>query len=219
MKIKLMVIAIALFTFIQTGAAVLAQQSGPAAARQSAAQGRHCVEQVHQIPEGSDPAQLPDEAPATATCFRTFAQALQAATGATSGIDPNITPADVTDELLASLAATSAAASPNAPAAPASTIIGVGYSSANYTGYTLITSVGNSVGCATGYSYYNSSPPRGWWNDQISSYRGYNGCAAVYLFEHASYQGAVLRCNWCSSLAALDNRTSSRQWHRTSGHY
>lgn len=219
MKIKLMVIAIALFTLIQTGAAVLAQQAGPAATRPAAAQGRHCVEQAYQIPEGSDPAQLPAEAPAAATCFRTFAQALQAATGATSGIDPNITPADVTDELLASLAATSAAASPNAPAAPASTIIGVGYSSANYTGYTLITSVGNSVGCATGYSYYNSSPPRGWWNDQISSYRGYNGCAAVYLFEHASYQGAVLRCNWCSSLAALDNRTSSRQWHRTSGHY
>ena len=226
MKNKLLVIAIGLFSLILTTVAIShAQQEGASANQPSAARGRHCVAQVYEIPEGMDPAKLTAEAPAAdaaapaATCFRSFAEALQAATGATSGIDPNITPADVTDEMLMSLAATAAAAAePTASVGPAaSTVIGIASSGPNYTGATL-TFRGYSVGCTTGYAYGLPVPPSGW-NDVESSYRAYLGCNAVYHFEHTSYRGAVLRCNWCAGLGLLDNRTSSWQFYRSAPHY
>jgi hypothetical protein len=221
MKSKILVIAIALFSLVLTGAtASYAQQ---AAGRPAAAQGRHCVIQVHELPEGSDPAQLAADAPAAgapaARCFPTFAEAVQAATGLTGGIDPNLKPGDLTDELLDSLAAAAATTGSAAPTAPAATrIIGVDYSGSNYSGSTHTWYVNNSVGCTTGISYYYSSPPSGW-NDRVSSYRAYAGCVAAYHFEHANFQGAVLRCNWCSGFGAMDNRASSWLWFRTSGHY
>ncbi len=223
MKSKLLVIATLLFTLILGGAAVTSAQEATTASRPAAAQGRHCVAQVYQMPEGSDPAALPPEAPAAeapaARCFRTFAEALQVATGVPSGIDPNITPADVTDELLTSLAAMSVAANTTAPeAAATTTVIGIDFSGSNYSGSTHTWYVNNSVGCTTGYSYYYGSPPSGW-NDRISSYRAYGGCAAAYHFEHTGYGGAVLRCNWCSGFGAMDNRASSWLWYRSGGHY
>ena len=230
MKNKLLVIAIGLFSLILTGVAVsYAQQEGASVDRSAAARGRHCVAQAYQIPEGMDEADLTAEAPAAdtaapaATCFRSFAEALQAATGATSGIAPNITPADVTDELLTSLTTSAVptdAASAAGPAAPAATrVIGIHYTGSSYTGSTHTWVVGNSLGCTTGYSYTYPNLGGTWLNDVISSYRAYGGCAATYHFQHAYFLGPVLRCNWCSTFDALDNRVSSIKWYRTPPHY
>lgn len=223
MKSKILVLAIALFTLILSGAAVSAQQAGPAAGRPAAAQGRHCVAQAYQVPEGSDPAQLAVEAPAAevpaaATCFPTFAQAIAAATGVSSGVDPNLKPSDVTDELLTSLAET-AAAEVEPSAATATRVIGIHYTGSNYTGSSYTWIVWNSVGCNTGISYSYANLGGTWLNDTISSYRALGGCAATYHFEHAYFTGAVLRCDWCPRMHALDNRTSSLLWYRSTPHY
>lgn len=225
MKSKLLVFVTLLFTLVLTGAAITsAQEAAPAAGRESTARGRHCVAQAVQIPDGSDPAaeaattETPAAQAPAALCFRTFAEALGVATSVSSGIDPNLTPADVTDELLTSLAAMSVAANPAGPAAATSTVIGIDFSGSNYSGSTFTWWVGNSVGCYTGIGYY-STPAPGGWNDRISSYRAYGGCTAAYHFEHANFGGAVLRCNWCSGFGAMDNRTSSWRWYRSSGHY
>lgn len=227
MKSKLLVIAISLFSLVVTGIGVsYAQQEGGLTNRPAAARARHCVAQAYQVPEGSDPAALTEEelavetASPAATCFPTFAEALQAATGATSGIDPNLKPADVTDEMLIRFtqsAAEVAAVDTSAPAA--TTVIGIHYTGSNYTGSTHIWSVPNSVGCTTGYVYSYANLGGTWLNDTISSYRAYGGCAATYHFEHASFAGAVLKCNWCSRMHALDNRTSSLLWYRSAPHY
>lgn len=221
---KLLVIAIAMLGLILTGVAVShAQPTAPASTRPAATRGRHCVSQAYRAPEGSDLAELPDvsaavAAEAAATCYPTFAEAFQAATGAPS-VDPNITPADVTEELLTSLAAMSAAAAdPAAPQAPTSVIIGIDFSGSNYSGSTN-TWWGAGSGCTTtSVYYYRSTAPSGW-DNRVSSSRAYSGCAAAYHFEHPYWAGAVLRCNWCSSYGAMDNRTSSWLWYRSAPHY
>lgn len=221
---KLLVIAIAMLGLILTGVAVSrAQPAAPASTPQAATRGRHCVSQAYQAPDGSDLAELTATgaaltAEASATCYTTFAAAIQAATGAPS-VDPNITPADVTDELLTSLVAMSAAAAnPTAPQAPTSVIIGIDFSGSNYSGSTL-TWWGAGSGCTTTSSYYYRSTAPSGWDNRVSSSRAYAGCAAAYHFEHPYWAGAVLRCNWCSSFGAMDNRTSSWTWYRTTPHY
>ena len=218
MKNKLVVILILLVSLLLTSAAVSYAQPAAPVVERAGQSGRHCIAEVQ---VGTDDtaadATLPaEEAPApAATCFGTFAEALGAVTGAPAGIDPNIKPADVTDEMLSSLAQQAQAF---APAPMATTVLSIEYSGSGYSGSTYIWYADNSVGCSTGIFYYASTPPSGW-NDRISSSRGYGGCAAIYHFEHSNFGGAVLRCNACSGYGAMDNRSSSWRFYRTSPHY
>lgn len=224
MKNKLVVIVILLVSLLLTSAAVSYAQPAAPVVERAAQSGRHCIAQaqVASTDDTAAPTLSPEEAAAApapaATCFGTFAEALGAVTGAPAGIDPNIKPADVTDEMLSSLAQQAQASAPATAAPTVTTVLSIEYSGSGYSGSTFTWYTNNSVGCSTGYSYSAATAPSGW-NDRISSSRGYGGCAAIYHFEHSYYGGAVLRCNACSSYGAMDNRTSSWQFYRTSPHY
>ena len=218
MKNKLVVILILLVSLLLTSAAVSYAQPAAPVVERAGQSGRHCIAeaQVGTDDTAADATLPAEEAPApAATCFGTFAEALGAVTGAPAGIDPNIKPADVTDAMLSSLAQQAQAF---APAPMATSVLSIEYSGSGYSGASLTFYVSNSVGCYYDNYYFSSTAPSGW-NDRVSSSRGYSGCGAIYHFEHSNYGGAVLRCNACSSYGAMDNRTSSWRFYRTSPHY
>lgn len=213
---RLLIAIVALFGLLLTSSALLyAQPEAPAQQEEAPGRKKHCIARAEQLAEGFQPDAAGEQdaaaptAPAPAPevkCFATFDEAFQAATGATTKLPAGATAAQLTEDTLAALGPT------------ASTIIGIDYRDSNYRGAYLIWYVNNSVGCVTGYTYGSPTAPLGW-NDVVSSHRSYGGCYRTYLFEHAYYGGAVLRCNWCSSMGAMNDRTSSWLWYRDGLHY
>ncbi len=153
---------------------------------------RHCIVRIEPLPPGRTASEMSD-----ATCFDSFADAINAATGGTVRLSSTVQPGDVTQEMLA-------------PAAQ--TVISIDYSGANYQGSTLVWYVNNSYGCYTGWSYANPTMPSGW-NDVVSSSHSYGGCNHNPHYEHTYYGGALIFCT-CATMGVMDNQTSSEKWYQ-----
>lgn len=91
------------------------------------------------------------------------------------------------------------------------TVIAIDYADPNYLGPTYTWTTSHANGCYDGTGYGAGEMPATW-NDAVSSSQSFQGCADNRLWEHAYFSGASIRCNPCSSMGVMDNRTSSRQW-------
>jgi hypothetical protein len=88
----------------------------------------------------------------------------------------------------------------------ASVLVGIEYSSSGYGGSSLSLYGSSGSGCYGGVTYGFSSLPSGW-NNVISSAQGFNGCTGRH-YDATGYGGTFINCT-CSSMGAMDNRTSS----------
>jgi hypothetical protein len=89
-----------------------------------------------------------------------------------------------------------------------SILVGIEYTSSGYGGSTLSLYGSSGSGCFGGVTYGFSSLPGGWSN-VISSAQGFNGCGGRH-FDSTGYGGSFIQCSdSCSSMGAMDNRTSS----------
>ncbi len=87
-----------------------------------------------------------------------------------------------------------------------SVLVGIEYSSSGYGGSSLALYGSSGSGCYGGVTYGFSSLPGGW-NNVISSAQGFNGCDGRH-YDATGYGGSFVDCT-CSSMGAMDNRTSS----------
>ncbi len=151
---------------------------------------RHCVVQIEPLQPGQQASEMLEP-----VCFDSFSEAIDAATQGAVRLPPTTKPNEFTAEMLA----------------PASTtVIGIDYSSSNYSGTSLVWTASNTVGCTTGLTYAAPTMPSGW-NDVVSSARTYGGCNRSPHYEHTYYSGAVLTCP-CATMGVMDNATSSEKW-------
>jgi hypothetical protein len=88
----------------------------------------------------------------------------------------------------------------------ASVLLGIEYSSSGYGGSSLSLYGSSGSGCYGGVTYGFSSMPSGW-NNVISSAQSFNGCLGRH-YDATGYGGTFINCT-CSSMGAMDNRTSS----------
>lgn len=177
----------------------LAEEPAPLAAPDSELE--HCVMRADATPIGQDTEDPPPSAVSSEPpqCFRTFSEAIRAATGGGVVLPEGATP-DQLDE----------AALRSAP--PGRHVIGIEYWDANHKGasYTFW----NDVTC-TGSSFSVRRLPNRRWNDKISSARAFANCNHSYHYEHDDFKGAVKDCRRsCGSLGALNDHTSSIKWTR-----
>lgn len=145
-------------------------------------------------------------------CFDTFSEALSTATARRVQLPPTFRSGDLTPELLAALLV--AAPSPDPRAAASSTVVGIDWWDANFTGSTYIWYVDNPNGCYDGSRYAYPGMPAGW-DNQVSSARGYQGCNNYIHFEHPDFGGAQINCdtgNKCATMGIMNDQTSSEKW-------
>ncbi|UWF77687.1 MULTISPECIES: hypothetical protein [Microbacterium] len=94
--------------------------------------------------------------------------------------------------------------------AAASYALGTIYSYPGYGGRSYTATASNP--CSAGYSYSFSNLGSIGWNDDIDSFRSYNGCA-TRVWEHTSFSGAYYGYySYSSDMGSWRNRASSIRW-------
>lgn len=158
--------------------------AAPAAAQ------RHCIAQAAR-------ADTPAKSVPVATCFPSFAQAIDAATGGATRLPASFKAADLTRGHLRP---------------SVQTVISIDFVDANYSGNTLTWYVDNADGCLAG-PYVANEMPSGW-NDVVSSAKTYDSCGSNKHFEHIYLGGAWIDCQGsaCSWMGAMNDATSSETW-------
>jgi hypothetical protein len=140
-------------------------------------------------------------------CYRTFAEAVSAATGGQVRLDRDATPNDLTDHVFKRArkkASVQAEASHQ-------TIIGVAYRDWRYNGSHLLFTTNSPNGCRTGQTFsYNLSRV---FDNRISSAMSFQGCWATY-YENANFTGARMTINDHPSFSALNDKASSVRFTR-----
>ncbi|HZI97190.1 MAG TPA: hypothetical protein VFD41_06650 [Actinomycetales bacterium] len=91
----------------------------------------------------------------------------------------------------------------------AATVIGISYEDTGFGGSSWVHSVG-SGGCTSTTGYSISSLSGTSWDNRISSALTYANCQAQY-WEYANFGGALKLCG-CSSMQAMNDKTSSIRW-------
>jgi hypothetical protein len=166
---------------------------GSAPAETSAAPAaRHCVAEIAPAAENAK-----ESAVGAASCYKTFAAAMAAATDNTVVLSPDATPQSVSE----------------ADIAPAATrVIGIDYDGTYYTGGSYIWYARNIYGCFGGRSYRANMPS--YFNNRLSSTRGFNGCRRNTSYDGYYQTGYWVRCfaNCVYIGGVLNNRTSSKRW-------
>ena len=164
---------------------------------------RHCVVRLEAA--GSEASQMP--APREPECYSTFRDAIFFATGG-SVLLPSKQPFRVQLEILDQ----DLKARQEEMSATSTFVAAIDYEHINYGGSSLVWQI--SGPCTPSNWFYANGMPSSWWNDRVSSTRGYSDCGKNILFEHANRTGGSLTC-WpnCSSVGWMNDRTSSREWH------
>lgn len=189
-SLGLLALAVLTFAF----AAPVSASGVPLSARGGAAQ--HCVMNLEAVPGRHGQARI-----ATTTCFRTFAEALNHATGGFANARVGLQPKDVTSQMLPASTLTSV-------------VLGIDYQYSNYNntiaGWTATWTA--SSGCTSSLSWTVSNVGSRY-NDQISSAKAFSNCNKYHHYEHENYGGAVLTCRPnCDYMGVMDNQTTSLSW-------
>lgn len=150
-------------------------------------------------------------------CYPTLQDAIYDATNGSTLLDPSITPARLTPDMLTPAAPSGPGPAPATPATtpivPYTTYVtGYDYSDAYFGGSTL--TFERSSQCSSSVSYVGNYS--GAWNNVISSSQaGYSNCN---VFTHYDYYGsganggAYIRCT-CQTMGAMNDASSSYYLH------
>lgn len=160
--------------------------------------GRHCVNHLEHLAGSAREARV-----VSVICFSTFADALNHATGGRANARAGLTPNAVTASMVESEAGTLA-----------TVVIGIDWQYPNYSnvGWTAVWEA--SGGCTTTQSWALSYVGA-FYEDKISSAKGYSNCNRFHHWEHPSYGGAVLICRPnCATMGLMNDQTSSLSWDR-----
>lgn len=169
--------------------------------------GQALAEPVSGSPARSCVVTLPPEdgrdAPSAPRCYDSLAEAVSAVTGDAVHIPPHSN--TLTQDQL------------DAGKRDASTkrgtksrrIIGIEYEHSGYRGTSKVYNV-NAGSCRSGGTYRDGDLSDDPLNDEISSARSYEGCTSTH-YQHSGFSGMEHDCR-CSSMEAMNDRTSSIRW-------
>jgi hypothetical protein len=131
-------------------------------------------------------------------CYGTLAEALSAGTDGSVQLDASVTPATLTQRVLA-----------QATVRRGAVVIGTEYTNVGFGGESSsFTAPDTCVGVSYEVSYVGNA-----WNDDFASGKGFGGCDHNKKFENSNFGGDVLTCTpTCNDYAALRNRVSSLRW-------
>jgi hypothetical protein len=155
---------------------------------------RHCVAELAPISAGSRISAMKQ-----GSCYPTFAAAMAAATDNTVSLSSDASPESVGESDLA---------------AAATRVIGIDYDGSFYRGSSYIWYARNIFGCYGGRSYIANMP--GFFNNRLSSTRGFNGCTRNTSYSGFFQTGFWVRCfpNCLYIGDFMNNQTSSKRWAR-----
>ncbi|HEX8598866.1 MAG TPA: hypothetical protein VF952_10175 [Chloroflexia bacterium] len=174
---------------------------------------KHCVSHIEPIQPGQQGSIVQDRG-----CYDNFADALAVATGGRVRLPKDFRADDITQEILdTGLGGASGNKASIAGAQLTTVVIGIDWEHANFSGNSHTAETTHTAGCTDGTSYGWENMGGNWWNDRISSAKGYSGCNADH-YEHSYYGGATLRCpqgtNNCANMGIMNDQTSSINWRR-----
>jgi len=143
-------------------------------------------------------------------CFRTFAEAISAATHGRVKLARSVQPKDVTQEMLDQ----GLERARRGPTPLQGTVIGIEYRDTRFGGNSWTVEAGDARGCRDGLSYGYTSLPSNW-DDVISSARVFGGCNVAIHFQNRNYNqnsdGSRVDCT-CPTMGIMNDRTSSINW-------
>jgi hypothetical protein len=141
---------------------------------------------------------------ASLECFSSFADAISAATDGTVWVSRR-------DDLRTQLEAATQQLH-DGVVTTSSFVLAIDYVDAGFGGQSL-TWTGTGA-CSSSTSFGAGSMPSGW-DNVVSSTRGFSNCNSNILWENTNFTGAQVTCHPdCSNVGpAMNDRTSSRQWH------
>ncbi len=174
-------------------------QAATAGADSAAEGSRHCVLALDPIPQGGS---ADDVAVGEPTCYDSFAEAIEVATGGRVSLDPDASTVKQQD-----LQDARAISTPTAQVARP--LLGVEYQNSSYGGDTLVLYGSSGTGCYAGEWYGFPSMASLSFDNRISSAKMYSNCVGKH-HAGSSYTGDYTYCDsTCSSLGSLNDRTSS----------
>jgi hypothetical protein len=189
-----------------TNASSLHTNAGTLASLQTA---KHCVIKLAPLRPGQHTSDI-----LGSSCYRTFAEAIAAATGGRVHLASTIRPQDLTQAMLnTSLNATSQS-QPASNISNTQYILSDEYWDWHDTGATWTPSGSAPCSSSIGYSlsYVGDT-----WNDQISSATGYSGCNHVKHWDNRGFKGSNIMCtnspSTCWTMGAMNDHTSSIEWN------
>lgn len=162
---------------------------------------KHCVAHLEPV----DPDSKEDSKLAQLGCFDTFSKAISVATDGVVNLSNDVSPNELTDEMLRDKGMGSNASS---------VVIGVDYHWQYFDSFGGTFTWSVSSGCSSGVSYRVSSMPSGW-NDYVNSARSFSNCNKYYHYEHTNYGGTSITCNMgniCNTMGYMAGKTSSEKW-------
>jgi hypothetical protein len=166
---------------------------------------KHCVVRLESAESDASQSVTPPQP----ECYPTFRDAIFFATGGRILL-PSKEPFSVQLEILGQ----ELKARQKELTAAASYVVATDYEHINYGGYSLNWVSGGPCTPNLGGGWQTNSYSSSWWNDRVSSTRGYSECDRNILWEHVNRQGVKQTCTPnCSSLGWMNDRTSSREWH------
>jgi hypothetical protein len=168
-----------------------AVQAQPVETNEAQVVAKHCVMEIEPVDAGQKLSATKEIG-----CFPTFAAAIAAATKGMVTLPADATPESVSEADLQA----------------ASTLIGIDYDNSYYRGASLAWYAGNFYGCYGGRSYVANIPA--WFNNRLSSTRGFNGCHRNTSYDRYWRTGDWVRCfpNCYYVGGFMNNRASSKRW-------
>lgn len=168
----------------------------------------HCVTEAH-------PLGTPSGTPVHEECFKSFAEAIYAATGGTLQVSSDFQPGELTQEMLDDAAAKNEAVGmASEEQEVVAQVISIEYWNRDFNANLNHSSTytGGSTGCSGGHNWQLGYVGN-FNNDKYSSARNFGGCDIVRHFEHQNFNGARKDCSPCAYIGdAMNNRTSSLKW-------
>jgi hypothetical protein len=148
------------------------------------------------------------------SCYRTFTQAMAAATGGRVQLSADVRPEDVTEKDLAQ-----GQRSGVEPRAYNQAVLGIFFDkkSYDYSGATYTIWFNDANGCSDGSTHSISTMPRVGtfsWDNRLSSAKTFSGCKATYYWGTNFQGGGFTNREDTSSFGLKDNATSSIRWSR-----
>lgn len=172
-----------------------------AAAAPPAGASRHCVVKLQPV---AGAAQLALSEP---DCYPTFRDAIFFATGGIillPGKEPLVSQLDLLEK--------EQKAREDQLVANSSYVLAVDYEHVSYGGSSLTWTAPGPCTPAGGYSA--ATMGSSFWNDRVSSTRGYSDCYKNVMWEHPNFAGTKRTCfPDCSSLGTFNDKASAREWH------
>ena len=174
-------------------------------ASQQFPKGQHCV--MHLDPVQPDSKEVSKQT--HLGCFGTFQEAISVATGGAVNLGRDVSPRELTDEMLKANRMGSTLSS---------VVIGVDYDWDGFVSDGGTYTYSADEGCSPTVGFRIDTMPSGW-NDRVGSARSYSECYKYIHYEHTyqnTYQaGSSITCDMgdtCEYMGYMDNKTSSERW-------